>query len=225
MHFLPDSPLRSSSLRGLGAYANVFAIESFMDELAYASGSDPLEFRLRHLIDERARAVMKAVLDKAGVLPEGRGRGIAFARYKNRQSYVAVVVDLCVHRDSGHIDLRHAVIGADVGQIVNPDSLSNQLEGAFVQAASWTLKEQVAFGQKGITSIDWETYPILRFPDAPEIDTVLLNRPGMPYLGVGEGAGGPVPAAIANALFDAAGIRLRRIPFTPERVKEALSQL
>ncbi len=225
MHFLRDNPLRSSSLRGLGAYANVFAIESFMDELAHTSGSDPVEFRLRYLEDERARAVIRAAWDRAGKLPEGQGRGIAFARYKNRQSYAAIVVDLSVDKDSGRISLKRAVIAADVGQIVNPDSLSNQLEGVFIQAASWTLKEEVLFDQDGITSLDWKSYPIFRFPDAPEIDTVLLNRPGLPYLGVGEGAGGPVPAAIANALFDAAGIRLRCIPFTPERVKEALDHL
>jgi CO/xanthine dehydrogenase Mo-binding subunit len=133
-----------------------------------------------------------------------------------------VVVDLWVDRDGGHIRLERAFVAADVGQIVNPDGLSNQLEGAFTQAASWTLEEQVTFGHQGVTSVDWDTYPILRFPDAPRIETVLLNRSGQPYLGVGEGAQGPVPAAIANAVHDAAGIRLRRIPFTPQRVRAAL---
>jgi CO/xanthine dehydrogenase Mo-binding subunit len=221
-HFLPDSPLRVSALRGLGSYANVFAIESFMDELAHAAGADPVQFRLRYLADERARAVIEAAVEKAGRRPDGRGRGIAFARYKNRQSYVAVVVDLSVNRASGHIRLEQAVVAADAGQIVNPDGLSNQLEGVFIQSASWTLKEQVAFDQHGIISADWYSYPILRFRDAPEIETVLLNRPGQPYLGIGEGAQGPVPAAIANAVFDAVGIRLRQIPFTPERVRTAL---
>jgi CO/xanthine dehydrogenase Mo-binding subunit len=221
-HFLADSALRTSALRGLGAYANIFAIESFIDELAHAAGADPVEYRLRYLVDERARAVIKAAAEKAGPRPEGRGRGIAFARYKNRQSYVAVVVDLQVHRDSGHIGLERAVIAADAGQIVNPDGLSNQLEGAFIQSASWTLKEQVTFDRQGVISTDWHSYPILRFRDAPKIETVLLNRPGQPYLGIGEGAHGPVPAAIANAVFDAATIRLRQIPFTPERVRAAL---
>jgi nicotinate dehydrogenase subunit B len=221
-HFLADSPLRTSALRGLGSYANVFAIESFMDELAHAAGADPVEFRLRYLTDERARAVIEAAVEKAGSRLEGQGRGIAFARYKNRQSYVAVVVDLRVNRDSGHIRLERAVIAADAGQIVNPDGVSNQLEGAFVQSASWTLKEQVAFDPQGVISIDWLSYPILRVRDAPAIETVLLDRPGQPYLGLGEGAQGPIPAAIANAVFDATGIRLRRIPFTPERVKAAL---
>ena len=222
MHFLPDNPLRVSSLRGLGSYANVFAIESFMDELAHACGSDPLTFRMRNLTSDRARDLIRAAVEKAGTLPEGLGRGIAFARYKNRQSYIAVVTDLSVDRESGRIQLKRAVIAADVGQVVNPDALSNQIGGAFIQAASWTLKEQVSFDQNTITSIDWQGYPILRFPDAPEIETVILNRPGRPYLGVGEGAGGPVPAAIANAIFDAIGVRLRKIPFTPERVKREL---
>jgi len=221
-HFLADSPLRVSALRGLGSYANVFAIESFVDELAHAAGVDAVEFRLRYLNDERARAVIEAAVEKAGPRLEGQGRGLAFAQYKNRQSYVAVVVDLVVNRDSGWIRLKRGVIAADSGQIVNPDGLSNQLEGAFTQSASWTLKEQVGFDKKGVTSTDWHSYPILRFRDAPSIETVLINRPGQPYLGVGEGANGPVPAAIANAVFDAIGVRLRRIPFTPDRVKAAL---
>ncbi len=221
-HFLPRSPLRISALRGLGSYANIFAIESFMDELAYAAGLDPVEFRLRNLRDDRARAVIEAAKERAGERIAGRGRGIGFAQYKNRQCYVAVVVDLTVNRESGQIRLEKAVVAADAGQIVNPESMSSQLEGIFTQSASWTLKEQVTFDSRGITSRDWYGYPILRFRDAPEIKTVLLNRPGLPYLGLGEGAQGPVSAAIANAVFDAAGIRLRQIPFTPERVKEAL---
>jgi len=227
-HFVPDSPLRVSALRGLGSYANVFAVESFMDELARAAGADPLEFRLRHLADAlhpayaRAQAVLRAAADKAGPRVDGWGRGMAFAQYKNRQAYVAVVVDLSVDRVSGQIDLERAVVAADVGQIVHPDGLSNQMAGAFIQSASWTLREQVTYDAHGITSVDWSSYPIARIPDAPQIETVLLNRPGQPYLGIGEGAMGPAPAAIANAVYDAAGIRLRRIPFTPQRVKAAL---
>jgi nicotinate dehydrogenase subunit B len=222
-HFLSDSPLRVSALRGLGSYANIFAIESFVDELAHAADADPVEFRLRYLADERARAVIEAAVERASLRPRAQGRGIAFAQYKNRQSYVAVVVDLSVDRESGHVHLERAIIAADVGQIVNPNGLSNQLQGAFTQSASWTLKEQVAFDRHGITSTDWRTYPILRLDDVPQIETVLLDRPGQPYLGVGEGAQGPCAAAIANAVYDAAGVRLRRIPFTPERVKAALS--
>jgi CO/xanthine dehydrogenase Mo-binding subunit/aerobic-type carbon monoxide dehydrogenase small subunit (CoxS/CutS family) len=227
-HFVQDSPLRVSALRGLGAFANVFAIESFMDELARAVGADPVEFRLRHLVDERARAVIEAAAEKADwqtgrrSRPDGHGRGIAFGQYKNRQCYVAVVVDLSVRRDSGLVRLERAIIAADAGQVVNPDGLSNQFEGGFVQGASWALKEQVSFDERGVISTDWYSYPVMRFPDAPRIETVLLNRPGRPYLGSGEASPMPTGAAIANAIFDAVGIRLRQLPFTPERVKGAL---
>jgi nicotinate dehydrogenase subunit B len=224
-HFVPDSPLRVSALRGLGTYGNVFAIESFMDELAFKADIDPLAFRLRHLRDERAIAVIKAAAEKAGwrssgfEKSDGHGRGMAFAQYKNRQCYTAIVVDLKVYRLNGEIELERVVIAADAGQIVSPDGLSNQLEGSFLQAASWTLYEQVNFDQQGITSRDWDTDPLLRLPQAPKIETVLLNRPGLPFLGSGEAAQGPTPAAIANAVFDAVGVRLREIPFTPDRVR------
>jgi CO/xanthine dehydrogenase Mo-binding subunit len=226
-HFVPDSPLRVSAMRGLGAYGNVFAIESFMDELAHAAGTDPVEFRLRHLKDERAKAVIRAAAEKAGWQTresrgENRGRGIGFAQYKNRQCYAAVVVDVHVDRKSGVIQMERAVIAADAGQIINPDGLSNQLEGGFVQSASWTLKEQVNFDEHGILGQDWDSYPILSFPEVPSIQVVLINRPVMPTLGSGEATQGPTPAAIANAVFDAIGVRLREIPFTPERVKEAM---
>ncbi len=202
-----------------------------MDELAHAAGADPVEFRLRHLTDKRARAVIEAAAEKSGwgteKDPKGnnRGKGIGFIKYKNRASYVAVIIDLSVNRSGGQIYLEKAVVACDAGQIVNPDGVSNQLEGAFLQSASWTLKEQVCFDQQGIISLDWHSYPILRFRDAPKIDIVLINRPGQPYMGVGEGAMGPIPAAIANAVFDAVGIRLRQVPFTPERVKEAMDAL
>jgi len=225
-HFVPEGPLRVSALRGLGAYGNVFAIESFMDELARASGIDPVEFRLRHLKDERARTVIKVAAEKVGwwtdqAWGEGCGRGFAFAQYKNRQCYAAVVVDLVVDRKSGDITLKRAVLAADAGQIVNPDGLSNQLEGSFVQSASWTLKEQVNFDETGILASDWDSYPILRFTEVPKIETVLINRPELPFLGSGEAAQGPTPAAIANAVFHAVGVRLREIPFTPDKVRQA----
>ncbi len=228
-HFLPDSPLRVSALRGLGSYASVFAIESFVDEMAQAAGVDPVQFRLRYLADERARAVIEAAAQKANWQPaarprgDGRGRGLAFAQYKNRQVYAAVVVDLRVEQTTGQIHLERAVIAADAGQIVNPDSLSSQIEGGFIQSASWTLKEEVKFDRQRITSTDWQSYPIFRFGEAPTIETVLINRPGLPILGAGEGVMGPAPAAIANAVYDAIGVRLRRIPFTPERVRAAIS--
>jgi nicotinate dehydrogenase subunit B len=226
-HFLPHSPLRVSNLRGLGAYGNVFALESFMDELANTAKVDPIEFRLKYLQDERARAVIEAAAEKAGWEgrspgSEGHGRGVAFTRYKNRAAFVAVIVDLRVERSNGQIQLEQAVIAADSGQIVNPDSLSNQLEGSFLQAASWTLKERVRYDSEGIISTDWYSYPILRFTDMPEIEVVLINRPEQPFLGSGEACLGPAGAAIANAIFDAVGIRLREIPFTPRKVLAAL---
>jgi CO/xanthine dehydrogenase Mo-binding subunit len=226
-HFVGAAPLRTSALRSLGAYANVFAIESFMDELAHAAGVDPLAFRLRHLDDERARAVLTAAAERAGFVGRrrepGRGHGLAFARYKNQKAYAAVVVEVQVDRASGQIALVRAVVAADSGQTIDPGGLANQLEGGLIQSASWTLKEQVRFDRVRVTSTDWETYPILRFPEVPTLETVVIDRPGEPYLGSGEAAQPPTPAAIANAVFDAVGVRLRDIPFTPERVRAALS--
>ncbi len=228
-HAVADSPLRVSALRSLGAYANVFAIESFMDELALAAASDPLEFRLRHLRDERARAVLLAAAERAGwsnrarVKADAEGWGMALAQYKNLQCYCAIVVKLRVNRDNGEIGLQRAIIAADAGQVVNPDGLSNQLEGGFAQATSWTVYEAVGFDRRGITSVDWETYPILPFSAAPTIETVIVNRPGLPFLGAGEAAQIPTPAAIANAVYDAVGIRLRDIPFMPWKVLAGLT--
>jgi CO/xanthine dehydrogenase Mo-binding subunit len=223
-HFVQDTPLRVSSTRSLGAYANVFAIESFMDELADAAGVDPLAFRLRVLDDARARAVLEAAAERAGWRVGrggGHGQGLAFARYKNSKCYTAVVVDVEAEPQSGTIRLLRAVIAADAGQVVDPDGLTNQLEGGLIQSASWTLKEAVRFDRTRITSTDWETYPILTFPEVPEVETILLDRPGDPYLGSGEATQGPTPAAIANAVYHATGLRLRRIPFTPEVVRAA----
>ena len=229
--FRNSDPLyATSSMRSLGAYANIFAIESFMDELALAAGVDPVDFRLQQLTDERAQAVIRAAAKKADWQPRanpnhsgpnnnnGKGRGIAFAQYKNIQCYCAIVVDVTVDQQTGQIHIDKAVIAAEAGQVVNPDGLSNQLEGGFVQAASWTLHEAVHFDANGITSRDWDSYPILHFTEAPVIETVLLNRPELPFLGSGEASQNPTPAAIANAVFDAVGVRLREIPFTKERV-------
>ncbi len=226
-HFVENPALRVSSTRGLGAYANVFAIESFLDELALDAGRDPLEMRLAHLDDARARAVLETAAARAGwrrPAANGRGPGLGFARYKNSKCYAAVVVELEVDAASGAIRLLRAVIAADAGEIVDPDGLANQLEGGFIQSASWTLKEEVRFDRMRVTSRDWDTYPILRFSDVPEVETVLLDHPGTPFLGAGEATQGPTPAAIANAIAHATGARLRQIPFTPERVREALAR-
>ena len=197
------------------------AIESFMDELATATKADPIEFRLRHLDDPRARAVIEAAAQEANWRSGGRdnGQGLGFAQYTNAKCYVAVVFDVEVDTASGQIHLTNAAIAGDAGQIVNPDGLANQLEGGVLQAASWTLKEQVHYGR------DWDTYPVLRFAEIPAVSVILLDQPSTPSLGSGEATQGPTPAAIANAVFDAAGVRLREMPFTPERVKAALAQL
>jgi nicotinate dehydrogenase subunit B len=160
---------------------------------------------------------------RAASRPPGRGQGIAFSRYKNTQIYSAVVVEVEVDCASGIVRVLRAVAVADAGQIINPDGLRNQLQGGITQSTSWTLMEAVHFGAQGIRGEDWDTYPVLRFPVAPEVEVVLLDRPGLPPLGAGEATVGPASAAIANAIYDAVGIRLRRLPFTPARVLEALA--
>jgi CO/xanthine dehydrogenase Mo-binding subunit len=231
-HLCGNSSFRTSSLRSLGGFANVFAIESMMDELAAAAGQDPVAFRLAHLSDERARAVIEAGAARAAQRAPGpsgdpqrpRGRGMAFSRYENHKCYAAVFVALEIDLASHAIRLLHAVIAADAGLIVDPDGLANQLEGGFVQAASFTLKEEVRWNAQGISSLDWDSYPILSFEEVPEVEVVLLDRPDRNSRGAGEGTTGPTPAAIANAVFDACGVRLRTTPFTPARLREALFQ-
>ena len=225
-HLVHDLPLRVSALRTLGAYANVFAAESFMDELAHEARADPLEYRRRHLADPRIRAVLDTAAERfgwtsrTGIEASGTGRGIGVARYKNAKGYCAVAVEARVG-DDAVVHLLRAVIAADAGEIIDPDGLAAQLEGGFVQAASWTLLEAVAWNRDGITSRDWETYPILRFDAIPEVETVLVDRPGEPFLGAGEASCGPAGAAIANAVFDATGVRARRLPLTPENLRAA----
>ncbi len=224
VHLAQTTSIRTSALRGLGAFANVFAIESFVDEMAHSHGFDPVQFRLANLEDPRAIAVIEAVASEAwnDSQPSNHGQGFAFAQYKNAQTYFAVVVDVAVDRATGVIDIVHATAAADSGRIISADGVSNQLEGGCVQAASWTLKEEVRLTSEGIVSEDWETYPVLRFSESFPIRTILLDRPDQPPLGCGEAAQGPMAAAIANAVFDAVGVRLRDLPFTPERVLEAL---
>ena len=234
-HLVRDLPLRVSALRTLGAYANVFAAESFMDEAAHAAGADPLEYRRRHLEDVRLRAVLDAAAEGFGWTTRtaggtengngsGVGRGIAAARYKNVKSYCAVAVELEVG-DDAKVRLRRAVVAGDAGEVVDPEGLAAQLEGGFVQAASWTLHEAVTWDRDGITSRDWDGYSILRFDEVPEIETVLLDRPGEPFLGAGEASCGPAGAAIANAVFDAVGVRARRLPLTPDALRESASRI
>ena len=220
-HLVHDLPLRTSAMRCLGGAANIFAIESFMDELALEAGSDPLAFRRAHLTDDRAHAVLDALEGQAlwaAGPPPGAGRGLAYAQYKNAMARVAVCVDLDV-TDRAEIRLLRAVIAADAGRIVDPDGLSAQLEGGFLQAASWTLCEEVSFDREGIRSTDWETYPVLRFDNVPEIQVVLIDAPKSKPLGAGEAACGPAIAAIANAVCNATGLRLRQLPFTASAIR------
>lgn len=226
-HLLLDAPVRNGSFRTLGSHGNIFAIESFMDELADVAGSDPLSFRLAHLRDPRARAVLQAAADKAGWTPgkkgDGRyGRGIAYCRYKSIGMYAAVVVDVEVDRKTGIVKVPRIVMAADIGRVVNPDGAINQLEGGIVQAVSLTLMEQVTFDRREITSRDWSGYPILRFSEVPGIEIILMDRSD-PSLGAGEGSLPPTSAALANAFAHATGRRLRTLPMTPERVKASLS--
>ena len=224
-HLIAETPVRTSSLRGLGATLNVFAIESFMDELAERAGMDPVAYRLSVLSDGRARAVVEHAARVAGWKPglppgTGRGRGIGFARYKNLAAYAAVVAEVEVDEK---IRLLRVWCAADAGLVINPDGALNQLEGGIIQAASWALKEGVRLDTGGISSRDWETYPVLRFSEVPEVLVKLVNASAdLPPLGVGEASGGPTVAAIGNAVAHALGARLRDLPLTRDRVMAAL---
>ncbi|HET6925401.1 MAG TPA: molybdopterin cofactor-binding domain-containing protein [Hyphomicrobiaceae bacterium] len=222
-HRLLTMPIRTSALRTLGAFANIFAIESFMDELAAERGENPLAFRLRYLKDERARGVLQAAAKRAGwnewKRREGAGHGIAFGRYKNFGAYCAVVAEV---EGDAEIRVRRLVVAVDVGEVVNPDGVANQMEGGAIQATSWTLKEAVRFDRQRITSDTWETYPILHFSEVPAVEVEILNRPEERSLGAGEAAHPPTAAAIGNAVFDALGVRVRDLPITRERIIAAM---
>jgi CO/xanthine dehydrogenase Mo-binding subunit len=220
--------MRTSALRTLGGYANVFALESFVDELAAAAAADPVEFRLRHMKDPRARPVIEAAAQRAGWTPRARGdgrrgRGIAFSKYKNLACYCATVADVTVDPSSGAVRVTRVVAAVDAGQIVNPDGVRNQIEGGIIQSASWTLKESVRFDRTRVTTRSWADYPILHFDEVPEVEVVLLDQPAERFLGVGEGSQGPAAAAITNAVAHATGKRLRGLPLSPARVKQALA--
>jgi CO/xanthine dehydrogenase Mo-binding subunit len=226
MHYIAHPPLRTSSMRSLGATGNTFANESFMDELAAVAEVDPLTFRLRHLDDPRGRAALEAAAHAAGwggPLPPGEGRGLAFARYENDAAYVAMVAHVAVDEASGALRVRRITVAHDCGLIVNPDGVRNQVEGNVLQALSRALKEEIHFDVHGQTSLDWDSYPILTFSETPELDIVLLNRPDEPPIGAGEPATVAVAAAVANAVYAATGARLRQVPFTPRRVVAALA--
>lgn len=222
-HLLNVMPLRTSALRSLGAHLNVFAAESFLDELAAAAGRDPLEFRLAHLSDARGRAVLERAARRAGWAQRTRkdsvGHGIGYARYKNSSAYCAVIAE--VHAVA-EVRVRRLTLVVDAGLVINPDGAANQIEGGAIQATSWTLKERVRFDRLRVTSTTWETYPILRFSEVPATDVELVAAQGNPPLGVGECAQGPTAAAIGNAVYDALGVRVRTLPLTTEQLIAAM---
>jgi CO/xanthine dehydrogenase Mo-binding subunit len=227
VRWLKDSPLRPSNIRAPGKIGNGFAVESFTDELAAAAKRDPLEFRLAALSDPRGIEVLKRAAQMIGWQPRpspgpgGLGRGIAYLHYKNNETYVATAMEAEVDRGSGVIRVRRVVCAHDCGLIINPDALRQQIEGCILQTLSRALHEEVEFDRARVTSVDWKSYPILTFPEVPEISIELIDRPHEPPLGAGEAATTTVAAALANAVFDASGLRLRTVPFTPARVKAA----
>jgi CO/xanthine dehydrogenase Mo-binding subunit len=227
-HMISEPPVRLSSLRGLGAMPNVFALECAIDELAERAGVDPVAYRLSITADARARAVIEKAAAMAHWQADapggsGRGRGIGFARYKNRAAYSAVVVELDVDEE---IRLRRVWCATDAGLVVTPDGAINQLEGGIIQSASWVLKEQVRLDDRAVAgnaSFDWDTYPVLKFSEVPEIDVELINPTASEVpLGVGETTAGPTAAAIGNAVSQALGLRIRDLPLTRDRIMRAL---
>jgi CO/xanthine dehydrogenase Mo-binding subunit len=226
-HFVREMPLRVSALRSLGAYHNVFAIESFIDELARLAKADPIEYRLRQLRDPRAQAAVRLAAErfdwKRFARTSGRGRGFAFARYKNYAAYCAIALEVDVDRDSGRVHVVRAVSAVDSGEAVNPDGIRNQIEGGILQSLSWSLFEAVAFDRAHVSSRDFAAYPIMRFAAVPSVvDVHVIDQPGAPFLGTGEAAQGPAAAALANAVFDATGARIRDLPLARARVRAAL---
>jgi CO/xanthine dehydrogenase Mo-binding subunit len=221
-HRLKTMPLRTSALRTLGGQGNVFAIESMLDEIAIGRGEDQVAFRLRYLRDERARDVIRAVARRAKWKPErqpGIGYGIGFGRYKNTGAYCAAIAEIEGEED---IRVRKLTLAVDVGEAINPDGVINQIEGGAIQAVSWVLKERVRFDRERITSTDWTEYPILRFSEVPDVEVELIQRPEIDPVGAGEAAHGPVTAAIANAVFDMLGVRVRDLPITRDRIITAM---
>jgi len=234
VHWLKDAPLRPAPIRSPGKPANCFAVESFIDELAAAAGLDPIEFRLRGLADPRGVDVIRqaaALMNWQSRPSPGhdrdsavmRGRGIAYIHYKHNETYVAMGMEVAVERASGRIRVERVACAHDCGQIINPNGVRAQVEGSILQTLSRVLLEEVQFDRSRVTSVDWNTYPIMRFSDVPKLDIELVDRPAQPPLGAGEAACTPVAAALANAVFDATGARLRTVPFTPQRVKAALN--
>ena len=233
-HWLKDAPLRPAPIRSPGKPANCFAVESFVDDLAAAAGIDPVEFRLRGLKDPRAIEVIKRTAAMMKWQPQAyrlastndgvaRGRGVAFVHYKHTETYVGIGMEVAVERASGRIAIERVACAHDCGQIINPDGVRAQIEGSILQTISRVLMEEVMFDRSRVLSVDWASYPILRFSSVPKIDIELIDRPTEKPLGAGEAACAAVGAALGNAVHNATGARLRTVPFTPERVKLALT--
>ena len=234
VHWLKEAPLRPAPLRSPGKPANCFAVESFTDELAAAAGIDPIEFRLRSLENPRGIELIKRVATmmkwqsrpSPGAAKDAavaRGRGMSYVHYKHSETFVAMGMEVAVERASGKIKVERVVCAHDCGQIINPDGVRAQVEGGILQTLSRVLLEEVLFDRSHVLSVDWSSYQILRFSDVPNVEIDLVDRPNEPPLGAGEAACAPVGAALANAVYDATGVRLRTVPFTAERVKAALN--
>jgi nicotinate dehydrogenase subunit B len=229
---LATTPLRPSNLRAPGKVGNVFAVESFVDELAATAGADPLTYRLRQLREPRGREVLERVGAMMAWAPRAapaassaqvlHGRGIAYVHYKQAENYVAMGMEVTVERPTGVVRVLRVACAHDCGLMINPDAVHAQVEGCILQTLSRTLFEEVTFDRARVTSTDWASYPILTFPDVPQLDIALIDRRHERPLGAGEAAAAAVGAALGNAVFDATGVRLRAAPFTPERVKAAL---
>jgi CO/xanthine dehydrogenase Mo-binding subunit len=230
---LRSTPIRLSNLRAPGKIGNVFAVESFVDELAEAANMDPLAFRRKGLADPRALTVLNRAAEMIDWQPHPArrartgavltGRGIAYMRYKQAENYVAMAMEVAVERATGKIAVRRITCAHDCGLIMNPDGLRNQVEGNILHTLSRTLHEEISFAGSRVTTVDWARYPILRFPESPAVQVALIDHPDQPSYGAGEAACAPVAAALGNAVYDATGVRLRAVPFTPARVLAAMS--
>ncbi|MBN3562834.1 xanthine dehydrogenase family protein molybdopterin-binding subunit [Aliamphritea spongicola] len=226
-HLIPEMPLRVSALRTLGAHGNIFAMECFLDEIALDLNEDPAALRIRHLTDPRHKAVIEEVVKQSGWTGQkggnGKGRGLAFSRYKNRAGMTAIVVDVDVDLKTGEVSIEKVTAAVDAGQAINTDGVANQVEGGIIQSLSWALMEEVTYNEDAITSLDWTGYPILKLDNTPTVDIYVINRPDQAPLGVGEVSQGPASAALANAVFDACGARIRELPLRPEKIKAAMN--
>ena len=232
-HWLVDTPLPAAWIRAPGRMQNTFGNESFLDEIAAAAGADPFEIRARYLNDPRGLELLERLRRFAKWEPRGskprdagpiaRGRGVSYAKYELVRTYVGIVADVTVDRTTGRIKVDRVFVVHDCGQIINPDGLRNQIEGNVVQTVSRSIVEKLTFSRSAVTSLNWGSYPILTFPNVPDVVIDLIDRPTEVPWGAGEPTTSVVPSAIANAVFDATGARLRSVPFRPATVLAALA--